>query len=101
VIARTWHGWAPKDTADDYERHYRTDVADHLRRVPGFRGARLLRMDDGDEVRFTSVALFDSLDAVRGFAGDQFDVAVLEDEARRVLSRWDERVEHHAVAVDL
>jgi heme-degrading monooxygenase HmoA len=84
VIARTWRGWAPKDTAGDYERHYRTEVAEHLRQVPGFRGARLLRLADGDEVRFTSVTLFDSLDAVRGFAGAEFDLAVLADEARRV-----------------
>jgi heme-degrading monooxygenase HmoA len=101
MIARIWRGWAPTGTADDYQRHYESEVADHLRQVAGFRGARLLRKEDGGEVMFTSMTLFDSLDAVRGFAGEQFDLAVVEGEARRVLSRWDERVAHHEIAVDL
>jgi heme-degrading monooxygenase HmoA len=101
MIARMWCGWASPATADDYQRHYETDVAEHLREVPGFRGARLLRQEDGDEVRFTSITFFTGMDAVRGFAGDEPDVAVLEDDARRALSHWDERVMHHEVAVDL
>jgi hypothetical protein len=43
---------------------------------------------------------FTSLDAVRGFAGDEYEVAVLEDAARRALSRWDERVSHHEVVAE-
>ena len=99
MIARTWRGWAPASTADDYQRHYETDVAEHLRQVPGFQGARLLRRRDGDDVEFTSITFFTDLDAVRGFAGDDHEIAVLEDDARRALSRWDERVSHAEVAV--
>lgn len=101
LIARTWRGWAPSATADDYQRHYETDVAEHLKQVDGFRGARLLRQEDGDEVLFTSITFFESLAAVRGFAGDDYDLAVLEDDARRALSHWDDRVTHHEVVVDL
>ncbi|HEV2781589.1 MAG TPA: antibiotic biosynthesis monooxygenase [Actinophytocola sp.] len=101
MIARIWRGWAPAETADDYQRHYEADVARQLRTVAGFRGARLLRTDDGPEVLFTSITFFTDLDAVRAFAGDDLDLAVLEDAARRALSRWDERVSHHEVALDL
>jgi antibiotic biosynthesis monooxygenase (ABM) superfamily enzyme len=101
MIARMWRGWAPLTTADEYQRHYETDVAEHLRLVPGFRGARLLRQEEGDEVTFTSIVYFTGMDAVRGFAGAEPDVAVLEDVARRALSHWDERVTHHEVAVEL
>ncbi len=101
MIARIWRGWAPLATADDYQRHYETEVREHLRAVSGFRGARLLRRQDGQEVMFTSIAFFASLDAVRGFAGDDYEVAVLEDAARRALSRWDERVSHHEVVAEL
>ncbi|WP_372664029.1 antibiotic biosynthesis monooxygenase family protein [Amycolatopsis kentuckyensis] len=101
MIARTWRGWAPATKADDYQRHYETDVAEHLRDVPGFRGARLLRRLDGDEVEFTSITFFTDLDAVRGFAGDSYEDAVLEEDARRALSRWDEHVNHAEVAVAL
>ena len=44
MIARTWRGWASAATADDYQHHYETEVAEHLQQVPGFCGARLLRL---------------------------------------------------------
>jgi len=101
VIARMWRGWAPLATADDYQRHYESEVSNHLRSVNGFRGARLLRQDNGHEVMFTSIAFFTGLDAIRAFAGDDYEQAVVEADARRALSRWDERVSHHEVAIDL
>jgi heme-degrading monooxygenase HmoA len=101
MIARTWQGWATPAKAGDYRRHFETDVAAHLRAVPGFRGARLLSTRDGDEVRFTTVTFFESMDAVRGFAGDSPDLAVLEEDARRALRHWDERVTHHEVLAEI
>ena len=101
MIARIWRGWAPLATADDYQHHYETEVSEHLQAVTGFRGARLLRREEGQEVMFTSVAFFTSLDAIRGFAGDDYEVAVVEEAARRALSRWDERVAHHEVVAEL
>jgi hypothetical protein len=50
---------------------------------------------------FTSITWFTGVDAVRGFAGDDYEQAVVEETARQALSRWDERVSHHEVAVDL
>ena len=73
MIARIRRGRAPLATADDYQRHYGTEVSGHLRAVSGLRSARLLRRDDGLEVMFTSITFFTSPDAIRGFAGDDFD----------------------------
>jgi heme-degrading monooxygenase HmoA len=101
MIARTWRGWASNATAEDYQRHYETEVAEHLQQVPGFCGARLLRRHDGEEVMFTSIAFFTSIDDIRAFAGEDPEQAVVEQRARRALSRWDERVTHHEVTVDL
>jgi heme-degrading monooxygenase HmoA len=101
MIARTWRGWASATTADDYQCHYETEVAEHLRDVPGFRGARLLRSRDGDEVMFTSITFFDGMADVRAFAGDTPEQAVVEEAARRALVRWDERVTHAEVVVAL
>src|SRR5262249_15253399 len=71
VIARVWRGWAAgTENADAYQRHYETEVAEHLGRVAGFRGARLLRGEAGGEVEFTSITFFASMADVRGFAGD-------------------------------
>jgi len=55
MIAPIWRGWAPQATAGDYQRHYQTEVTGHLQRVDGFRGARLLRQDDGHEVMSRSL----------------------------------------------
>jgi hypothetical protein len=101
MIARIWRGWASAATADDYQHHYETDVARNLQQVPGFRGARLLRHRSGHEVMFTSITFFTGMDDIRAFAGEDPELAVVEETARRALTRWDERVIHHEVAVDL
>jgi hypothetical protein len=101
MIVRIWRGWAPQATAGDYQRHYETEVIMHLQCVDGFRGARLLRQDDGPEVMFTSLTFFTGIDAVRGFAGEDYQQAAVEDAARQALSRWDEQVSHHHVAIDV
>ena len=85
MIARIWRGWAPLASADDYQRHYATEVSENLRAVSGFRGARLLRREDDREVTFTSITFFTDLDAIRGFAGDDYEQAIVEAAARQAL----------------
>ena len=100
MITRMWRGWARSDQADRYEQHYRSEVVATLGQVPGFRGARLLRRRLGEETEFVSLTLFDDLDAVRGFAGPDYEIAVVAEEARKVLIRFDERVSHYETALD-
>jgi heme-degrading monooxygenase HmoA len=100
VIARMWRGWARSDQADRYEQHYRSEVMATLAQVPGFRGARLLRRRIGEETEFVSLTLFEDLDAVRGFAGPDYETAVVAGEARTMLSRFDERVRHYETAFE-
>jgi hypothetical protein len=101
VIARIWRGWAPPELADDYQHHYQTQISEQLRSINGFRGAHLLRREEGSEVLFTSVTWFSDLNAIRDFAGDDYEQAVIEEPARVALSRWDERVTHHVVEIDV
>jgi heme-degrading monooxygenase HmoA len=98
VIARVWRGWTRVQTADRYDQHYRSEVLSTLRQVRGFRGARLLRRDVDDETEFVSVTLFDDFDSIRAFAGDDYEVAVVAEEARMVLTRFDGHVAHYDVA---
>jgi heme-degrading monooxygenase HmoA len=100
VITRVWRGRAPADRAQEYERHYRTEVLAVLRDVPGFEGARLLRRTTGDEIEFVSLTFFDDLDAVRAFAGPDYETAVVADEARDVLARCDDHVSHYETAFE-
>jgi heme-degrading monooxygenase HmoA len=99
MIARIWRGWAPQARAGDYQRHYESEVSRHLQAVSGFRGAQLLRQDEGTEVMFTSITWFTGLEAIRNFAGDDYEQPVVGDAARAALSRWDDRASHHEVAV--
>ena len=100
VITRMWRGWARSDHADRYEQHYRSEVMATLRQVPGFRGARLLRRTLGAETEFVSLTLFDDVDAIRSFAGPDYETAVVAGEAREVLIRFDERVSHYETAFE-
>jgi len=88
-------------SADDCQRHYESEVTEHLREVTGFVSARLLRREVDAEVMFTSITVFSGLDGVRGFAGEDYERAVVEDAARSALTRWDEQVAHHDVAVEI
>lgn len=100
MIARVWHGWTSRDNADAYQEFLATTMFPSMHRVPGFAGVELLRRDDGDEVAFITVSRFESLDAVRAFAGDEYEQAVIEPEAKALLSRHDERSEHYEIALD-
>lgn len=97
MIARVWRGWAVGENAEAYERHYRHVVETELAPIPGFVEARLGRRDLGHEVEFVSMTFFEDLDAVRGFAGDDYGTAVVADEARALLSRYDDTVAHYDI----
>jgi heme-degrading monooxygenase HmoA len=101
VIGRIWHGWTAPENADAYERLLRSEVLPGIDRIEGFRGAHLLRRDAGDEVEFVTLTLFDSLDAVRAFAGEDYEVAVVPPAAQRLLAHYDERSAHYEVRFEL
>jgi len=99
MITRVWHGWATASGADAYQEHFQAEVLPNLQRVSGFRGAQLWRREEAGQVELVAVTTFDSIDAVRRFAGADHERAVVEPEGRRVLSRFDERCTHYDVAV--
>lgn len=98
MITRLWRGWTAREDADAYERFLLTELFPALQDIPGFRGAEVLRRPDGAEVAFVTLTRFDSLEAVRAFAGDDYDVPVLEPRALALLSRYDERALHFDTA---
>ena len=100
MIARLWHGWTAPENADAYEEFLRTKMFPSIHRVPGYLGAELLRRQDGDEIAFVTITRFASLESVRAFAGEDYEAAVVEPEARRLLSRFDRRSEHYEIVID-
>jgi hypothetical protein len=99
MISRVWYGWTSRENADAYERLLLTTILPGIdARLPGgYRGAWLYRRDVGDEIEFVTTMHFDSLDAVRAFAGDEYEVAVVPPAARALLSRFDARSAHYDV----
>ena len=100
MIVRTWRGRAPAAKADAYQRSVTTKVFAKLPAIPGHRGASLLRRAVGDEVEFIAMTRWDSLDAIKAFAGADPTRAVVEPEARALLSTFDETVTHYDLAHD-
>jgi heme-degrading monooxygenase HmoA len=95
VIARLWRGGATPQNADAYFRHVTDRVFPSLENIPGYRGAWLLRRDTEGRVEFLALTLWDSMEAVRRFAGDDPSVAVVEPAARAVLADFDQFVKHY------
>jgi antibiotic biosynthesis monooxygenase (ABM) superfamily enzyme len=99
MISRIWHGWTTPENADAYEALLRREifVGIHERHIEGYRGIQLLRREAGAEMEFITIMWFDSLDAVRVFAGEDYEAAVVPPKARRLLSRFDARSAHYQV----
>jgi len=95
MISRLWHGWTTQKNADAYENLLRAEVLPGIHRVRGFKGAHLLRRDVKNEVEFVTICWFDSLEAVKEFAGEDYEVAVVPPPARKLLSRFDARSAHY------
>lgn len=99
MIARLWRGWTRPEDADEYERLLREVIFPGIaaRRIPGYLGIHLLRRTLDEEVEFSTVMWFDSLEAVREFAGDDYEAAYVPPAARKILSRFDAGSTHHEV----
>ncbi|CAN5302205.1 antibiotic biosynthesis monooxygenase [soil metagenome] len=100
MIARVWHGWTAPESADAYEDFLQTTMFPSIHGLSGFLGTDLLRRDLDGEVAFVTITRFESHEAVRALAGDDYDHAVIEPEARALPSRCDERSEHHELVLD-
>ena len=99
MICRVWHGWTTRANGEAYERLLREEIFVGIgaRQIPGYRGIELLRRDAGGDSEFVTLMWFDSLAAVRAFAGADYERAVVPPAARALLSRYDERSAHYDV----
>ena len=94
MIARHWTGIAKRDFADAYIEHLRAETFPAVQRLPGFVDSSILRRDVTDGVEFLIITTWRSLDAIRAFAGDQVDVAVVPEKAQQMMVRYDRVVRH-------
>ncbi len=99
MISRIWHGWTTPANADIYEALLKEEIFAGIldRHIRGFRGIQLLRRAAGTEMEFVTIMEFDSLEAVREFAGQDYEAAVVPPEARAVLAHYDARSQHYEI----
>ena len=99
MIARLWHGWTSRENAGAYESLLRNKVLPGIHRVSGYGGAYLLKRAVPEGVEFVTITFFESLNAVRAFAGSDYEQAVVPRDARALLKRFDERSVHYEMVL--
>jgi len=99
MIARLWRGWTRSENADAYEKLLRDRVFPGLQKIKGYRGGYVFRQTTERDVEFVVLNLFESLEAVREFAGPEYTVPVYEHEAKQLLSKVEPVARHYEVRV--
>jgi antibiotic biosynthesis monooxygenase (ABM) superfamily enzyme len=100
MIARVWYGWTTRQNAEKYEQLLREEVLLEIaqRAIPGYKGAELfVREAENEEMEFITLLRFDTLDAVKIFAGKSHETPVIPPECKRLLKRHSEKSRHYRV----
>ncbi len=97
MIARTWHGITPASRAEEYFEYLLESGIKEYRATKGNRGVYVLRRIDGGKAHFLLVTLWDSLDAIRRFAGPDLERAVYYPKDKEFLLEFEPNVTHYEV----
>jgi heme-degrading monooxygenase HmoA len=101
MIARVWRGWAvTSEAANLYQEFLRSTFLPSIHTISGYCGAQILRRTVGHEEEFTTITYFESLDAIRRFAGEDCEAAHVAPRGRELLERFDPRCLHYEVVVE-
>ena len=98
MLARLWRGYTKPEHADAYEAMLKPELLPGISKADGYKGSYLLRKVSGDEVELITIMLWDSIYAVRAVAGPDYEQAVVPEERRKYLTRWDARSTHFEIA---
>jgi len=97
TISRHWRGIAKLEEADHYIHHLRNDTFPKLARIEGFIKASILRRPIGEGMEFLIVTTWQSIEAIRKFAGESADTAVVPPSVRAMMVEYDREVAHYEV----
>ena len=95
MIARLWHGYTSPENAGTYEEMLKKTILPGIHRIAGYKGAYMLRREQGAEIEFITITFWESTDAIRQFAGPDYENSVIAPDAARLLSRYDKKSVHY------
>ncbi|HYU53289.1 MAG TPA: hypothetical protein VEK37_10110 [Gemmatimonadaceae bacterium] len=96
MISRIWHGWTTIEDAGKYETLLRAEVLPGIHRIRGYTGAYLMRREAANhEMEFVTITQFTDINAVKAFAGADYERAVIAPGAGKLLTHYDERSAHY------
>lgn len=99
MIARAWHGMVPAEKSEAYHRFLLEKGLSDYRATPGHRGVYVLRRVEGGRAHFLLISLWDSYEAIRAFAGPEYEKAVYYPEDKDFLLEFEPNVTHYEVLV--
>ena len=99
MIARIWHGYTTQQNADAYETLLQEEIFIGIgnRKIEGLKDIQLLKRQMENETEFITIMWFYSIDAVKTFAGNDYEKAVIYEDAKPLLVRYDERSQHYEI----
>jgi heme-degrading monooxygenase HmoA len=98
MIARVWHGYTRPEHADTYEAMLKPELLPGISKVKGYRGSYLLRRNVGAEVEFITIMIWDSISSIRAVTGPDYETAVIPEDRRKYLARYDAKSAHYEIA---
>ena len=98
MISRNWRGIAKLEEADNYVRHLQRETFPELSRIAGFISASILRRPASGGIEFLIVTTWQSMDAIRQFAGEPVELAVVPPTVQDMMVEYDHEVAHYEVA---
>jgi heme-degrading monooxygenase HmoA len=103
MTARIWHGYTTKENADRYEKLLKEEVFVGIeqKNIKGYKGISLLRRELEDEMEFTTIMQFESIEDVKKFAGEDYETAYVPSKARLILKRFDPKSVHSEIIYEL
>jgi len=100
MIARLWRAFAAHERANDYVEHFQQSVFPELIHIDGYRGAYVMQRDLNDGVEIMVMTLWESMDAIRQFAGANAETAVVAPAAQALLRAFDATVTYYEIALN-
>lgn len=101
MICRLWHGWSAASNAPAYDDYLKNHLFPRVEREltqHGYCGYQILRLTRGAEVEFVTQLWFESIESVKSFAGAEYELPVITERAKALLSRYDDRCMHYEVS---